>query len=571
MKNEMTSNHAGGDTAAPQVGGEKLVARLRLVCAFVGVVLTLLYRIHTEPPAWPSLYAMIVIFFIWGAFSGAYLVAIARNYFRLWMSYLSTTFDFLAITAVQIAYMATITLNFVNSPITACYFVVIGLAAMRKDRALVLYAGIGSALGHLALCAVAFALYFPEGYALVEINGHPLELTFLDEIVVAVAMVIVAVAMSHVTKELRESERHYHDLFEHVPDGILIVSEKGSVLAVNQRLASMADTPPERLIGRRLSELLVRNGENGNGHGKMLTDKDVSAVLVRPDSKEIPVRTVAMPLKYKGENCVEMSVRDVTEHVLLARQLAQSQKMETLGRLAGGLAHDFNNILGGILGAASLADRNVAKLDGHPVREKLARQIAVVRECGERASDVVKRLMSFSRSRALETMSVDLNRIITDVATIAGNTLGENIVLTTELLPGRAIVEGDVTSLTQALLNLCINARDAMPDGGRLTIRLESMDGAPNGHPEVDSNVDLWCIEVQDTGTGVDRRSLDKIFDPFFTTKPVGEGTGLGLPMVYNIAREHNGFVDVESHQGSGSIFRLFLPGTGRADAKSLT
>ncbi|MCP4676010.1 MAG: PAS domain S-box protein [Deltaproteobacteria bacterium] len=555
-----------GKNMNPQAEGERLVSCLRLVLSGVGFVFFFIYLAHTAPRSWPSLYAIAGIFAVWAAFSGVYLCLFARGYYRAWMSYFSITVDILNVTAIQIAYMFTIPLNFLSSPITTFYFVIVGLAGLRKNRTLVLYSGIGSAIAHLTLSAVAVSLFFPSGYAVVDVNGFPLEISFVDEFVYALTIVIVAGAFSYVTKQLIKSEHHYHDLFEHVPDGILIASSSQMILAVNKRFANMVRLSPDSLIGRQLPDFLsiADSPAISMRSNRVVSDsRDASGILLRADGSEMPVRTVAVPMTYEGEKCIEMSVRDVTENVQLEQQLAQSQKMETLGRLAGGLAHDFNNILGGILGATSLAERNVSRIEQPDLRGKLTKQVSVVRECGERARDVVSRLMSFSRSRALETSPIDLNRVISDVATIAGNTMGDDIELTIESSHKRAIVDGDLTSLTQALLNLCINARDAMRDGGHLYIRLKEAK-LPREQGSLLENADpstrYWYVEVEDTGAGIERRDLDKIFEPFYTTKPVGEGTGLGLPMVYNSISEHSGFVDVESKIGQGSTFRIVLP-----------
>jgi PAS domain S-box-containing protein len=550
--------------AASQEDGERLVAKVRIFFAVLGMPLVALYYVHSSPQARPSLLMTAGIFVIWGIFSAVYLRIIGRGRYSSRMSYLSISVDVLAITGMQIAYIFTLPLNFLNSPITAFYFVIIGLAALRKNRKFVLFSGVGSAVAHLAVCAVSFPLFLPAGYAIVEVEGHALELTFLDEVVNALVIVLVAGAFSFVTKQLRESERHYRDLFEHVPDGILIVSKENRILDVNERLAAMAGLAPDELVGRPLDRVIAPDRRSSIPPGGAPAPRgDASGVLVRDGERVLPVRTVAMPVRYAGERCVEMSVRDVSEHVALERQLAQSQKMETLGRLAGGLAHDFNNILGGILGAASLAERNLGKLEASPTTSKLKTQVGVITECGERARDVVDRLMSFSRSRALETSPVSLKRILSDVATIAANTLGERVQIEISSAVDKAVVEGDLTSLTQALLNLCINGADAMPDGGFLSLRLREADlrevtasGVVDGVLETT----WWCVEVADTGLGMEQDILERIFEPFFTTKPVGEGTGLGLPMVYNIAREHGGGINVESRPGEGAVFRIYLP-----------
>jgi signal transduction histidine kinase len=265
-----------------------------------------------------------------------------------------------------------------------------------------------------------------------------------------------------------------------------------------------------------------------------------------------------------------MSVRDVGEQIRLERQLAQSQKMETIGRLAGGLARDFDEILDGITTSARTAERTVGRISDPSTQDKLQRHVAMIRDCSASAKEVVSRLLGFSGPAQLETETVDLEQIIADVAGICRNTFGERYSIRVETPIDRAVISGDGTSLTQALLNLCINARDAMPGGGSITLRLSAIE------PEDDvwrmaaraaPDTGLWCIETIDTGLGIPRETVDKIFDPFFTTKPPGQGTGLGLSMVYNIARQHGGHVEVSSTPGAGSTFRLLFQRTAATAA----
>ena len=227
-----------------RVAGERFVARLRLVFVAVSIVLTSLYFFHSDPKYWLSINATLIIVSLWGLFSAACLFQFSRGYFPSWIPYVSVTVDFLLVTAIQVAFLITLPLNLVNGPLTSCYYVVIGLAALRKSRRLVFYSGIGSAVVHLCLCAVAFFFFLPSGYALVEVSGHPMEITFLDELVRAALMVLVAVTLGHMTKQLADSERQYHDLFEHVPEGILIVSQTGQILTMNRRFTQMGRRIP---------------------------------------------------------------------------------------------------------------------------------------------------------------------------------------------------------------------------------------------------------------------------------------------------------------------------------------
>ncbi|MDD5308653.1 MAG: response regulator [Deltaproteobacteria bacterium] len=548
----------------PQARGERLVSWIRIVIALIVVLFLFGYVVESDRIELASIHYTGVIVIVWGFLSAHFLVVLARGYYRPWMAYISIFLDVAMVTAMQIAFMQTLPLNLVNGPISAIYFVVIGMTALRKSRRLVIFSGLASAALHLTVATYAFRHNLPALHFTTFVNSVPMGITFLDEAAQATCMAALGFVIGYVTKELVDSERHYQDLFEHAPDGILIASKDGRIMTVNRSFADMVDSSPAELAGRPVASFLGHNLD-----GRLSTPPPPGfgtslATLSRVGGERLAVRTASTPVEFDGETCVEMSVRDVTGQVELERQLAQSQKMETLGRLAGGLAHDFNNMLGGIIGAASLAERKVESLpENAEHKEKLGRQLDVIQQCAERARDVVGRLLTFSRRTAVEARPVDLSRIAIDVATICRNTFESGIEIKLEGGNEPAIVEGDGTSLTQALLNLCINAKDAMPQGGPLVIGVTAAppdDPAVARHPDGNTRAAYYRLGVSDAGVGMNPDMLDKIFDPFFTTKPVGEGTGLGLSMVYNIARQHAGFVDVGSEPGRGSTFRIYLP-----------
>jgi two-component system cell cycle sensor histidine kinase/response regulator CckA len=476
------------------------------------------------------------------------------------MSYLSTGVDVLVFTMMLVALTVALPLQFAHGPAPALYFLVIGLAAMRRSRRLVLLSGIVSSVALLAVSLTATFWNLGSMQLVADVGGYPMDFNILDQVAKAMALVFTAGVIAHVTGALRRSERQHRHLFEHVPDGIAIVSRDQRIVTVNRRFAGMVGRDPASLIGRKITGLFT--------HGPLGPVTPPTGVMGSPTSlldargKEIPVRTVAAPVTYQGGECVEMSVRDVGEQVRLERQLAQSQKMETIGRLAGGLARDFDDILDGITTAAQTVERHVREVSDPGARDKLHRHVAMIRDCSASAKEVVARLLGFSSPAPLDSETVDLKQIVTDVAGICRNTFGEHYSIGVETPPEPAVISGDGTSLTQALLNLCINARDAMPGGGSITLRLSAI--APEDEvwqrvPQAPPETEFWCIEAVDTGVGMARETVDKIFDPFFTTKPPGQGTGLGLSMVYNIVRQHGGQVEVSSKPGVGTTFRLFF------------
>jgi len=231
------------------------------------------------------------------------------------------------------------------------------------------------------------------------------------------------------------------------------------------------------------------------------------------------------------------------ERVQLQRQLAQAQKLEAIGRLAGGVAHDFNNVLTAILGSAELL------LLDTPPGANAREEVEIIRDAAVRAQELIRQLLAFSARQVLQPAVVDLNDLIKNLGRMLRRLIGEDLVLATELADDLGAVRVDPGQVEQVLVNLAVNARDAMPDGGRLTIRTENVPS--------ESQV---LIEVADTGIGMDAATLARVFEPFFTTKERGKGTGLGLASVYGIVRQSGGHIAVRSTPGAGTTFRIHLP-----------
>jgi nitrogen-specific signal transduction histidine kinase/CheY-like chemotaxis protein len=248
---------------------------------------------------------------------------------------------------------------------------------------------------------------------------------------------------------------------------------------------------------------------------------------------------------------------DVGEQRRLEDMLRQSQKMDAMGQLAGGVAHDFNNMLAGILGFAELL---AARLAGHDEEERLAKRIV---RTADRAAGLTRQLLAFSRKGRLVSRNMDLHRVLEDTIGILRRTIDPRIEISTDLAAEHTVVTGDSALVENALLNLSLNARDAMPEGGRLSLATRNQDIAPSDPLLVNFNIPAGSylrISITDTGVGMPPEVLAKLFMPFFTTKERGKGTGLGLAAVYGIARDHHGAVTAESTPGQGSTFHLYLP-----------
>jgi nitrogen-specific signal transduction histidine kinase/CheY-like chemotaxis protein len=249
-------------------------------------------------------------------------------------------------------------------------------------------------------------------------------------------------------------------------------------------------------------------------------------------------------------------VMDITERRQLGEQLRQSQKMEAIGQLAGGVAHDFNNILTVIHGHASLllVDKSMSK--------SAARSAQQIAQAAERAAGLTRQLLTFSRRQVMQPKRLDLNEVVSNMTMMLGRILGEDIALQLNYWPHPAFILADASMIEQVLLNLVVNARDAMPKGGQLVVKITTsrIDEDRQPYQPESRPGEFVCLAVTDTGCGIKPEDLRRIFEPFFTTKEVGKGTGLGLATVYGIVNQHKGWIEVDSEPGKGSSFRVFLP-----------
>ncbi|MFZ5495005.1 MAG: PAS domain S-box protein [Verrucomicrobiota bacterium] len=258
-----------------------------------------------------------------------------------------------------------------------------------------------------------------------------------------------------------------------------------------------------------------------------------------------------------SQRVVHCYIGDITERTHLEEQLRQAQKMEAIGQLAGGVAHDFNNLLTAIIGHLGLlqADRRLPP--------DVAEPLAEISHAADRAAKLTTQLLAFSRLQVINIRPLDLNEVVTHLARMLRRLLGEDIAMHLDLAPERLFLNGDSSMIDQVVINLAVNARDAMPGGGTLhlstagEIRAAPREANPTGEARAGSFVRLT---IRDTGTGIPPEILPRIFDPFFTTKEVGKGTGLGLATVFGIVQQHQGWIEVESEPGRGTTFRLYLP-----------
>lgn len=293
----------------------------------------------------------------------------------------------------------------------------------------------------------------------------------------------------------------------------------------------------------------------------LASDRVISREVPLPGNQFLLVHWAKAPTDDGRTHIIE-TITDITEHKRTAQALQQSQKMEAVGRLAGGIAHDFNNLMMVVIGHAQ---RLLQQLAGHPA----TREIELISQAGLRAAALTKKLLTFARRQVFEPKELDINASIRDMEDLLQRMIGEHVQMVVVLHPDAGHVMMDPVQLEQILMNLAVNARDAMPDGGLLNIetdRAEIDESFVRLHPGAHTG-SFVKIAVQDAGCGMDAETLAHIFEPFFTTKGPEHGTGLGLATVYGILKQSQGYIDVASQPGQGTRFTLYLPRVGQPDA----
>jgi two-component system, cell cycle sensor histidine kinase and response regulator CckA len=358
----------------------------------------------------------------------------------------------------------------------------------------------------------------------------------------------------------RKAEERYRDLVENATYGIYRSNLEGKFVDVNSALVKMlAFNSKAELLTTNLADIYRRPGDRARILELYREKGRVDGVEVewkRQDGSFITIRLSGRAVADDHNTEVEVIVEDVTERRLLENQFRQAQKMEAVGRLSGGIAHDFNNLLGVIIGYSEVL------LDRLNPEERLHKNAQEIKKAGERAASLTRQLLAFSRQQVLEPKVLDLNTVVRDLAKMLQRMIGEDISLVTVLASTLARVKADQGQIEQVLMNLAVNARDAMVNGGTLSIETANMEldeAYARYHPPTQPG-HYVMLAMTDTGCGMDAETQAHIFEPFFTTKEVGKGTGLGLATVFGVVKQSGGYIWVYSEPGRGTTFKIYLP-----------
>lgn len=387
------------------------------------------------------------------------------------------------------------------------------------------------------------------------------EETLIGSMADLVSLTLEAHERRRVQEALRKSEERYRDLFENANDIIYTRDMAGYITSVNKKVELLTGVPREQILGMHVNDIVAPEYHDTIRTTMALkldqtplpTIFEVEAV--KRDGQRIPLEVSSRLLYEDGQAVgVQGIARDISERRHLEEQLRQAQKMEAIGRLAGGIAHDFNNLLTAILGYSHMI---VERLPHH---DPIYREIAEIEKAAQRAAALTRQLLAFSRKQVLQPKVLDLNIIVADMEMMLRRLIGEDITLVTHLDPALKPMKADPSQLEQIVMNLAVNARDAMPQGGTLWLETQNIVLEPSMHSaymEAHSGPYVRLV-VRDTGIGMDKEILSRIFDPFFTTKE--QGTGLGLSTVYGIVKQSNGHIWASSTPGEGTTLTIDFP-----------
>lgn len=362
---------------------------------------------------------------------------------------------------------------------------------------------------------------------------------------------------------------HLKNILDSMPSMLVSIDQSGNITQFNTSASHFTGIKADDAIGKPMITLLPFL-EPYESYYKDIIETRESMGFHRqtiPALKNRIFNITLFPILSDWVDGMVIILNDISDLEKKEQQLIQAQKMETIGTLAGGIAHDFNNILGSIIGPVSLMQHKLKS--GKLLTSEIASFLDTMETSGQRASYIVRQLLLLTRRQDLTLTSVDLNQVVKNIMIISENSFDKSVILTPVYYPSPAVIKADSMQIEQVLLNLCINASHAMTfmkekssqQGGKLTVCVEDVvvdRFLCSEHPSAVEG-EHWRLSIHDSGVGMDSTTIARIFDPFFTTKEKGQGTGLGLAMVYNIVRQHDGFIDVYSEPGYGTTFNLYF------------
>src|SRR4030042_2280341 len=365
-------------------------------------------------------------------------------------------------------------------------------------------------------------------------------------------------------KQLERSEEKYRIILESIEDGYYEVDLAGKILFYNNAWCRISGYSRDEILGTNIREYLDQEAAvdiieiSKEVYSKGISIKSLECRSKKKDGSKIDLEFSISPIKDREGNPIGFRgiIRDVTERKRLETQLILSQRLDAVGRFAGGVAHDFNNLMTIVIGNADLMLMGLAKND--PLRK----DVKEIRKAGDRAASLTRQILAFSRKQVLSPRGLDLNTVLTDMDKMLKRIIGEDVEIRTIYAQGLGRVKVDPGQIEQVVINLAINARDAMPDGGELTIETANMDlDGSYAHKRFMVNSGSYVmLTVSDTGVGMTREVQEQVFEPFFTTKEKGKGTGLGLSTVYGIVKQSGGDIWIYSEPGQGTTFKVYLP-----------
>ncbi|MBN2802248.1 MAG: hypothetical protein JXR91_04050 [Deltaproteobacteria bacterium] len=559
MKN-LNFNKLQTDNNLQSIHGEFFVTKLKLWLFLLFIIFFVLQFFIFKTDNFSYNYPVLVVGFGWFVINLSIFLIIKKNRFNIYVTYIAITTDIATIGLFSILSSNHYIVNYSSNIFTLMFFVIIAFGALRKGSIPVLVSSLFASITYLTI-SIYYYLGSCNSNIELLLNNNQIVATvnIIDQISKAVSMILTGWIISHITNKITEAEKQYQILFEHVPDGIILQNADGTIATSNSTFAYMSAKDTKDIGNRPIKDFFqspVRDGENN--------------VLKTSSQRPIHVNIAASKFYDKDDTSTKqiIAIRDITSQKDIKDKLLQVQKMDFLGQLAHGLAHDMNNLLGAISGSVSLVKRSLKRNSTSPISQKIENYTLMIADSTANASNILKKLMSMSVNSNRISEAVDLNDIIADIIDISDKIFGAGYTIVVKEHPqGPALIDAEKNTIFQAVLNICINAKEAMQDGGFIEISL-TYAATPKELKSriVSENLSKrWLkLSIADSGTGMDLNTLKSCYEPFFSTKKSElRGTGLGVPVAFSTIRKHGGILKIDSIPGKGTVVDIYLPEYG--------